>query len=274
MSRNGASRRAGWRGRGSALVLALWIALLLGVAGLAATRLAALGAGSARVEMDLARARAAAESGIWAGAHLLAAQPREARPPQAKFAFALGGAQVAVRATDEDGRLDLNAAPEALLAALLQATGLAEREAAELAMRVAEWRRSERQGAGRGPDGPGPFRSTGELGAVPGLGMARAEALRPLLTVHTGRGQPAAEAAPPALQAILGQAARNPAPPSGRGLRTPQPGGSGGPGRRLTWRIEAEARLGATTARITAVLALAPGGGLPGQVLEWRPVGP
>ena len=64
------------------------------------------------------------------------------------------------------------------------------------------------------------------------------------------------------------------APLPSRGLRTPQPGGSGGPGRRTTWRIEAEARLGAVTARTTAVLALAPGGGMPGQVLEWRPVGP
>ena len=102
---------------GSALVLALWLALLLGVAGIAATRLAATGAGAARLEADLARARAAAEGGIWAAAHQLAAMPRQSRPHPADFAFALGGIPVVVRATDEDGRLDLNAAPEALLVA-------------------------------------------------------------------------------------------------------------------------------------------------------------
>ena len=42
----------------------------------------------------------------------------------------------------------------------------------------------------------------------------------------------------------------------------------------MVWRIEAEARQGAVTARVAAVLNLTPGGGLPGQVLEWRPVGP
>jgi general secretion pathway protein K len=263
------------RRRGTALVFALWIALLLGVAGIAATRLAAVGAGSVQVEMDLAAARAAAEGGIWAAAFRLAALPREARAPALEFAFPLGAAAVAVRAADEDGRLDLNAAPETLLAAMFGAAGVEEREAAALAARVAEWRRPGRPGSPSGLEETGPFRGVGELGAVPGVGIALAERLRPILTIHTGRAQPAAEAAPPALQALLGQPPPALAAPGGRGgFRTPQPGGSGGAGRRTTWRIEAEARQGAVIARVAAVITIAPANGMPGRVLEWRPVGP
>ncbi|MBV1800153.1 type II secretion system protein GspK [Siccirubricoccus sp. G192] len=250
---------------GSALVLALWLALLLGVAGIAATRLAATGAGAARLEADLARARAAAEGGIWAAAHQLATLPRQSRPHPADFAFAPGGVPVVVRATDEDGRLDLNAAPEALLAALFAAAGLPPGDAATLAARVVAWREPDRQGLG-------PFRSAAELGAVPGFDRALAEALRPAVTVHSGRSRPAAEAAPPLVRGLLPEAPRGGLPLS-RGLRPGVPQALPGSGRRSIWRLEAEARSGAATARLAAVMDLSPVEGMPGRVLEWRPAG-
>lgn len=243
------------------------MALLLGVAGTAAMRLAAGGAGAAQVEADLAQARAAAEAGIWAAAHRLGAQPRDARPPLLEFAFVLGGSQVGIRAVDEDGRLDLNAAPEPLLMALFQSTGLEAPAAAGLAARVVAWREPER-GPGRGQGGP--FRSIAELGAVPGLGTPLAEALRDVVTVHTGRPQPAPEAAAPALLAVLRPSAAAEVPAPARGLRTPQPQGSGTAGRRSIWRIEAAARQRGVVARVAAVVVLAPAGGMPGRVLEWQ----
>lgn len=245
---------------GSALVLALWLALLLGVTGTVVTRLAAGAAGAAQVETDLARARAAAEGGIWAAAHRLANLPRDARPPVLEFMLAQGGIQVGVRAVDEDGRLDLNAAPEPLLVALFQAAGQEAPAAVAAAARVVAWREPN-----RGPGDAGPIRSVSELGS---LGLPLTGALREVVTVHTGRAQPAPETAPPALRGLLAAARTIEAPV--RGLRTPQAEGAGTAGRRSIWRIEAAARQGGVVARAVAVVAVAPAGGMPGRVLEWQ----
>lgn len=261
------SRRA--ERAGSALVFALWIALLVGVAGAAAMRLAAVGAGAARVEGDLAQARAAAEGGVWAAAHRLAVLRPGERAGRVAFALVVGTTPVAVEAIDEDGRLDLNAAPEELVAALLRATGVAEREAAMLAARVMEWRdpRGARlQGAGAGAASRPredrfrpPFATASDLGAIPGFGPALVVTLGDQVTVHTGRPRPAEEAAPPLLRAVL-------TPPASAGTPPPR----GGSGRRLVWRITAEARVGAVVGRVAAVVRLGVVRGLPGTVLEWR----
>jgi len=266
---------------GFALVLALWIALLVGVCGLVAMRLAAGGAGAARVEADLAAARAAAEGGIWAAAHRLALQPAGARPPRAAFTLALGRAEVAVEMADEEGRIDVNAAPEGLLADLFRTSGLPAPEAMVLAARVVEWRepaslrrRAEDAGMGAAPQGPA-FRGTGELAAVPGMPRALPAVLGGAVTVHTGRAQPAAEAAPPAVMAALALS-RDAIPvqaTQSAGLRTPSTGRGTAPGRRAVWRIEARAVSGAVEARAAAVMEIAPGNGMPGRVLEWRPSG-
>ena len=254
---------------GSALVLALWMALLIGTAGSAALLLAGAGAGAARGEADLARARAAAEGGLWSAAHRLAATPPAARPPGETYDLALGGAAVRVRLADEDGRIDLNTVAEPLLAALFGEAGLAEPQARQAAARLLAWReRSSDPGGGRRR-----LRSLGEALLAAGLPLALVERLRGAATVHSGLSRPAEEAAPPAALAVLRRDAAALALPvlmPGR-YRTPQPGGTQG-GRRRIWRIEAEGRFGATTARMAMVLAVAPAAGMPGQVLEWLPV--
>jgi general secretion pathway protein K len=259
------------RARGSALVIALWVTLLLGVAGMAAVRLAATGAGGAQVEADLARARAAAEGGIWAAAQRVGTRPRDQRPPVVAFEFPLGGAAVSARAEDEDGRLDLNAAPEPLLAAAFRAAGLPAPEAEAAAARLVAWREAGDDPGGRRRK----LHAVADLDAALGGKPALSEAVRGVATTHTGRAAPASEAAPPALRAALAHR-DDPAassPPPRAGLRTPQPQGSGGAGRRTIWRVTAEARYGAVTARMAAVLDLTPAGpGMPGRVLEWRDV--
>lgn len=254
--------------RGSALVVALWVALLLGVAGVAAVRLAAVGAGGAQVEADLARARAAAEGGLWAAAHRLAAQPRDQRPPLAAFEFPIGGAAVSVHAADEDGRLDLNAAPEPLLAAAFRMAGLPAPEAEAAATALVAWREASDPGGGRRR-----LHAVADLDAAFGGRPGLAGAVRGVATTHTGRAAPAPEAAPPALRALLSRPDDPAAPPPRPGLRTPQAQGSGGAGRRVVWRVTAEARYGAVTARMAAVLDLGTAvPGMPGRVLEWRDV--
>ncbi|MGG5812527.1 hypothetical protein, partial [Falsiroseomonas sp. CW058] len=131
--------------RGSALVLALWLALMLGTLALAATRLAGSGAGAAQVEADLARGRAAAEGGAWAALHRLAAVPPEARPPVLVLPVPVGGVVVEVRATDEDGRIDLTGASPPRLAAMSAAAG-AGVEAAGRQAAAAEARRQAAPG--------------------------------------------------------------------------------------------------------------------------------
>lgn len=269
---------------GYALVFALWIALLVGVAGIVATRLAATSAGAARIEAELARARAAAEGGVWAAAHRIAVQPTAARPPRTAFTVTLGGAEVLVEVADEEGRIDLNAAPEGLLADLFRASMLPEPGAALLAGQVAQWRdpanlrrrdEADRHGVqAASMSSRLPFRSTGELAAVPGMSRALVESLRGAVTVHTGRAQPAEEAAPPAVlvamrprQDDLAMQAR------AAGLRTPSIGRGTAAGRRMIWRIESHARSGAVEARVAAVMEIAAEGGMPGRVLEWRPAG-
>lgn len=258
---------------GSALVLALWLALLLGVLAMAATRLASSGAGAAQVEADLARARAAAEGGVWAALHRLNAMPLEARPPVFEISFPLGGVQVFVRASDEDGRLDLNAAQPALFAALFQSAGLSEPDAARLTAAL----RARRDAASRSRDDAAPraaFATTGELAALPGLPAGLIGVLRPLVTVHSGRSQPATEAAPPMLAAVLDAVYEREALITGvgSGLRTPSAGERAGG--RMTWRLEATGRLGATEGRVLAVVELGPTAGLPGRVLEWQAAPP
>jgi general secretion pathway protein K len=252
--------------RGSALVLALWVALLLGVAGMAAVRLAATGAGASQVEIDLARARAAAEGGLWAAAQRIAAlQPRDQRPPVVAFEMPIGGAAVSVQAMDEDGRIDLNAAPEPLLAALFRLAGRPAPEAAAAAARLVAWRQANNSG-GRRHRLHAAADLDAALGAAPGLAVA----VRGVATTHTGRAAPAPEAAPAAVRAALIRQ-DDTGSPSRPGLRTPQPQG-GGAGRRAVWRVTAEARYGAVVARMAAVLDLTPTPGMPGRVLEWRDV--
>ncbi|MBO1075026.1 type II secretion system protein GspK [Roseomonas marmotae] len=262
--------------RGSALVFALWIALLIGVLGTVALRLAAHGAGAAQIEADLAQARSAAESGVWFAAHRMATLDPGLRPPQASFRLELGGSQVAVQATDEDGRLDINAAPEPLLTAMFRVAGVAEQDAAALAARVVEWRdpntglRIRQVGSMNDSQNRARFRTAGDIGSVPGVGMALAERLRDGMTVHTGNPWPARLSAPPLTQTILAQFMQDQglAPLRQDGFRTPAPAQSGA-GRRMILRITAHARRGMVDAYVTAVIHATAWKGMPGRVLEW-----
>jgi general secretion pathway protein K len=264
--------------RGSALVFALWVALLIGIVGTISMRLAAQGAGAARIEADLARARAAAEGGIWLAAHRLATQEPGSRLSAAGFDLRLAGSEVSVQALDEDGRIDLNAVPEPLLAAMFRTVGVVEPDATILAGRVVEWR-APAMGSSRLPvlasstdrRADARFRASSQLAAVPGISMALAEALRAGVTVHTGGSWPAQASAPPLVQAVLNNFTANQTPaPARDGSSRSIPSARANLGRRVIWRIRAQARYGATQASVSAVMNLTPTEGMPGRVLEWR----
>lgn len=187
------------RRRGFALIAVLWLLLALAVlagmmlvearssrqetagdVALLKARLLADGAID-RVILDLANGNA----GRW-------------RLDGAPAAVTLFGRKVEIQVESEAGKIDLNAAPAALLASLFQSAGLAPAEAEQLAARVAEWRAPLR---GVGPDPAAdpyraagrrylprhaPFRSVDELRLVIGMTDALQQKLAPVLTVYSG----------------------------------------------------------------------------------------
>jgi general secretion pathway protein K len=122
-------------------------------------------------------------------------------PMRGNFSFRLGRANVAVDFRAENARIDLNAAPKALLAGLFTVLGARADLAETYADRIIAWRsppRSESvddeisayKTAGL-PYGPrlAAFPHPGELSLVLGLPPALVERAMPLVTVYSGQAQ-------------------------------------------------------------------------------------
>lgn len=187
------------RERGVALVLVLWVLALL-------TVLMVGFAGDARTELQLARnqwqsaeARAIADYGVAiALLNLLDSAPETRwRTDGEPHLLSYGGGTVAVSIVDEAGKIDLNAAPDALLLGLFRTLGLDEAEAGRLAGAIAQWkrlRRADSGGDGQGaPAGSGrrdgPFLAVEELHGVSGVTPELYDRISPFLTVYTHRRQ-------------------------------------------------------------------------------------
>lgn len=191
---------------GAALVLVVWLLLLLtGVVGAFAL--------TARVEYLQARvlagqaggaelARAGLEYAIWrlqgAGGEAWQADGR-------RYDWTFDGHAIELRITDEAGKVDLNQAEPALLAALLRTLAVEPSRAAVLATAIVD-HRTPRDGsaadAGTRVAAARRFVVIDELQQLPGIDATLYQALRPLVTVH-GRAQPEPRVAPaPVLQAL------------------------------------------------------------------------
>ena len=214
-------------------------------------------------------------------------------PDGRAYTWHIADATVTVRVRDEQGKVDLNQADPALLAALLVQTGVAADEATRLAGAIVDWRDPDSlsQAAGGAEDAQyaeaglpygakdAPFDTVAEVEQVLGMTPAIYARLAPFITVYSGNARPvpalasaevldalgydgtAAVAAREAWQPGQGQAA--PLLPDG----TPLAGyGSG------TYSIESHARLGdGRTADLFAVVRVG-GSGLPGAAympLSW-----
>jgi general secretion pathway protein K len=110
----------------------------------------------------------------------------------------IGQTAVSVRIENETDRIDLNAAPAALLHALIVEVGTAPAEADRLTAAILDWRTpgakardggakaSQYQAAGLAYAPPGePFQSVGELADVLGMSPALLQRLAPHVTVLT-----------------------------------------------------------------------------------------
>jgi general secretion pathway protein K len=218
-----------------------------------------------------------------------------ARPTHGRFGFRANRANAAVEYKSEAARIDLNAAPKALLAGLFTTLGARSDVAETYADRIIAWRSAPRPGtlddetsayrtAGLSY-GPrlGPFPHTGELSLVRGLPQAMVERALPFVTVYSGQPQinvfdaaPEVLASlpgmtPASLQDILAQRESKSqnagdfvaALGAARGLAT----ASGSKAVRVTVRIDFE---NGRRMRSEAVVLLHDGGNEPYSVLSWH----
>ena len=258
------------RSRGFALVVVVWglgLVTLLGTMAIVGARYRSRDAGDLAA---MAGAAADAESGVALG--ILAAMTGGDAPGR-PFGCTLPDLSVVrVRVTRESGKVDLNAAPLALLARLF--TGLTRDPARGLAVAqaVVDYRAKAQPGtappadADGPPDGPkhAPFVTALELDQVRGMSPELLAAALPHLTIGAGRDEPDPDTATPELLALLGMPRALPAPvPSG--APAAPPAAPAGP---VTVRAEARSPAGAVAVR-EALVAFGTGAA-PYAISEWR----
>jgi general secretion pathway protein K len=206
------------REQGVALILVLWACALMAIVLGGFAALARTEGLQAHYQAAQTRARYAAQAGL---ARAVAALhdpdlSQRWRGDGRPYTFTFSGATVTVKITDEDGKVDLNAATPKVLAGLLQAAGLTRSEAQDLAAAIADWRDSDHLARPGGAEaeryreagrdyGPrnGPFASIEELQLVLGMNAALYAKLAPLVTIWSGRHLPNAAHAPAAVLAAL-----------------------------------------------------------------------
>ncbi|HYH20187.1 MAG TPA: hypothetical protein VD995_16370 [Azospirillum sp.] len=255
------------RQAGFALLLVLWSLLLLSIVTTALNR-------DARDELRLARngaaaakAEALADAGIARAVFgLLNLRPEERwRGDDRPYAFPLGAGRVDVRVQDEAGLIDLNAAPEELLASLFSVAGAPDDQAATVARGIAE-RRST-------PDLGGPFEAVEALVSLPGMSRDLLARAAPFLTVATRQRVVDATVAPMAVVLALGTD-----PQAAEAMMAEREGseaaagaaGRAAPSQRRLFRIRAEATVdGARFVRVS-VIRLTYASERPYLVLSWR----
>ena len=215
---------------GFILVVVLWI--LAALAALASTYsvYAVNAALSTQVDDDRLRIKNAISTGVELAAYKLLADDK----PQGVFAVRLAHSTVKVTFTSESARVDLNAAPKALLAGVFTAVGVSSADAANFAERIVGWRKTADPG-GQNAEAEaykeagyeyaprqGPFQNTLELRLVLSIPPYIVERVLPLVTVYSGVAQIDVRVAPPEvltalpnitpdqLQRALAQRKRNP----------------------------------------------------------------
>ncbi len=272
--------------RGVALLLVLWACTLLAILLGGYAALARTEGLQARYQFAQTQAHYAAEAGLMRAVYGL-------QDPQTKqrwvgdgrpYTFRYDNATVTVRAIDEGGKVDLNAASPDVLQGLFRAAGLEPAQAQSLAGHVVDWRNPAgldgeaagqraayvADGRGYGPR-HGPFASVEELQMVLGMTPALYQRVAPAVTIWGGNASPDPNTAPPlALAAIPGMTPQQQAEIEAarrKNARDPRLVlGSG-----TTHSIRSEATLAdGTRAVLRATIRLQAGQAQPYSVLRWQ----
>jgi general secretion pathway protein K len=130
----------GKNARGFIVIAVLWILAALSALVLVylsfVTNTAVVVAGSS----DRVQADALVTAGVELAAYRLTAAKEDGRETSGTFDARIGTARIAVTFRSEAARIDLNAAPKALLAGLMTGLGVAPSEAADYADHILAWR--------------------------------------------------------------------------------------------------------------------------------------
>jgi general secretion pathway protein K len=199
---------------GFIIVAVLWILAALATLAMIYSLYARTMAVNFPAHNERLQAQALAQSGVELAAYQLTAQPNQ-QPLQGDFSFRQGSAVIAVKFRCENSFIDLNFAPEAMLARLFVSFGVQPEDAQAYADRIIAWRTPLRAGTSDsetalyeavGKDyGPrhGPFQSKNELGSVASVPPALVDSVLPYVTVYSGGAQVNVFAAPSRVLAAL-----------------------------------------------------------------------
>lgn len=215
------------REQGFALLIVIWLSGLLALLALSFASSARVHVRIAENAVAAAQAETLADGGVRLGLLQLVAEAERigrGRPTAVTCALP-GGARMALSISDEAGRVNLNLANEALVAALLRGAGMAEDEAMRLADAIADYRDSddlrrlhgaeapeyEAAGLGKHPKNA-PFAHLEELKAVLGVNRHVFEAVRPYVTLQSGLEGVDLRVAPSGLETRLTGGASAPLP--------------------------------------------------------------
>lgn len=186
---------------GVALLLVLWVLLLLTAIALSFSYSTRVGVQSTQNLIELARLKTLANAGVQRAIHeLLRTDAERWQADGREHTFSLDDARIVVVLRDEAARIDLNAAPDALLASLLRSAGLDAQTADALLDAILDWRdpddlprplgaereQYEAEGLEHVPANA-PFTEVSELLWVRGITPALYRRLAPALTVHSGQ---------------------------------------------------------------------------------------
>ncbi|WGT36161.1 type II secretion system protein GspK [Pseudomonas atacamensis] len=237
------------RQRGVALLLVLWVLALLGTLLAGLVGWVHLQNRQALWQRQHLQGQLAAEAGI-----AMAVMAQLDHDPQQRWladnqvhALRFDDAELAVSLRSEQGQVDLNAAPAALIARLLQACGAPPGDARQLAQAV-ERRRADNQA---------PLRMVEELRELPGMTQAIYQRAAPYVTLWSGLPTPDPRFAAPWLQQALNLPRTRP---------SVTPAGS-------IFTVKSRATLPGgytTTLRVTLLLNPSKEGARPYRVLRWQ----
>jgi general secretion pathway protein K len=239
------------------------------------------------------QAEAALRAGVELCAYRQLAWPKPARPDGGAFSTRLGTARIDVVYRAESARVDLNAAPHDVIAALFLQLGAPNAGAGFLADRIVAWRgrlkESEQSkeaaiyikaGLAYGPLGA-PFDNALEIALLPGMSPDLAARALSFVTIYGGSKIDPLIADPVVLAALPGMspkiakaflAARNGPPPDAGALQV-----MAGPARDFVSldhsdyvRAEIAATLNGRRLRAEVVLKLTENGTAPFEIMFWR----
>jgi general secretion pathway protein K len=253
---------------GFALVAVIWSLGLITLLGMAVIVGAKYRTKVTSSMASVAAATAAAESAINLGiAVVLTTTPAQ----NVKFPLRCRmprGERVTVTLEEETGKVDLNTATPAVLTRLFTALTFDQSSAARITQRIVEFRdpaggKARNAGAPSSGGQPGPdnsprFTTIMQLDGIEGVSPSLFRAALRFVTVRSGRPEPDADAASPALRALSGFE-----PKSARPTRAAPTAGS------VTIRADVRAPDGARFVR-EALVSLGAENGRPFVVREWR----